>query len=176
MQRRVFGTIIASAALTAGCASISDLPEERIGEATLRLPSGIPVGSAQLIRTGNRVTLAAVVGGLEPGPHGFHLHTTGKCNAPDFSSAGGHLNPAGNSHGSLSAGGSHLGDLPNLEIATNRSATVRIDLAGDSKEVIADIFDSDGTAIVIHAKPDDYRTDPSGDAGSRVACGVIETP
>lgn len=159
-----------------GCTTVYDLPDERVGETTLRLSNGTPVGTVQLLRQGNEVSLAAAVAGMEPGTHGFHLHETGKCAAPDFSSAGGHLNPGAKAHGSMSASGKHLGDLPNLEIGSNRSGTARIDLPGLADDVLEDIFDADGTAIVVHANPDDYRTDPSGNAGARIACGVIEVP
>lgn len=173
MLRSTGAGILILAAAT-GCTTVYDLPDERVGETTLRLANGVPVGTVQLLRQGDRVTLAAAVTGLEPGTHGFHLHAIGKCIAPDFTSAGGHLNPDANSHGSMSEGGKHLGDLPNLEIGSNRSATSRVDLAGSAADVLAHIFDSDGTAVVVHADPDDYRTDPSGNAGPRIACGVIE--
>ncbi|QPC98558.1 MULTISPECIES: superoxide dismutase family protein [Qipengyuania] len=171
---RFFVASLALAAVVSGCTTIDSLPEERLGEATIRLPSGIPIGSAQITRKGDRLTLSAAVAGIEPGIHGFHLHTTGKCIAPDFTSAGGHLNPGGKAHGSLSAGGKHLGDMPNLDVASNRTATAVVDLPGEPSNVMADLFDADGTAIVIHANADDYRTDPTGNAGSRIACGVFE--
>ncbi|MEZ5681194.1 MAG: superoxide dismutase family protein [Erythrobacter sp.] len=174
MRNRTIGSLVVFTTLVSACASIDSLPDERIGEATLRLSNGVPVGTAQLLRHGDSIRLSAVVGGLEPGLHGFHLHTVGKCIAPDFSSAGGHLNPGSKAHGSMSPNGSHLGDLPNLEIAGNHSATIQVDLTGSATQVMAAIFDADGSAIVVHAKADDYRTDPSGDAGSRIACGVIE--
>ena len=171
---RSLGAGILVIAAGGGCSTVYDLPTERVGETTLRLADGTPVGTVQLLRQGELVTLAAAVTGLEPGIHGFHLHAVGECTAPDFTSAGGHLNPGDNSHGSMSAGGKHLGDLPNLEIGTNGSATSRVDLSGSAEGTLKAIFDDDGTAVVIHAKPDDYRTDPSGNAGPRIACGVIE--
>lgn len=161
-------------AVNGGCASVESLSEQRVAEATLRLASGIPVGTVQIVRVGDRLTLNAAVTGLEPGEHGFHLHTVGKCIAPDFTSAAGHLNPGGKSHGSMSAGGMHLGDLPNIQIKANRTGAAQVDLQGNAADVLEDIFDADGTAVVIHAKPDDYKTDPSGDAGGRIACAVIE--
>lgn len=117
---------------------------------------------------------AAVTGG-ERGEHGFHIHETGECVAPDFTSAGGHFNPTGVGHGLLDPDGPHAGDLPNLWIEADGSAdyTVTTDLisleAGDRT-----IFDSDGSAFVLHADADDYLTDPAGDSGSRLACGVIQ--
>ena len=112
------------------------------------------------------------VTGMTPGPHGFHLHTTGKCEAPGFTSAGGHLNPDNRRHGTLAAGGAHLGDLPNLQVAANGSGSVTEVVPGGSGAMAA-IFDADGTAVIVHVNADDYRTDPTGNAGDRVACGVI---
>ena len=170
-------TIRISAALIVlslgACATVDSIPEERVGSATLRTAQGLPAGTAQLLRNGSTVSVAIAAVGLEPGEHGFHLHTTGTCTAPDFTSAGGHLNPGNATHGSLSAGGKHLGDLPNLVVGANRTASAQVDLTGSAETILPQIFDADGTAIVIHAGPDDYSTDPAGDAGARVACGVL---
>ena len=169
-------TIIAigTAALLGACSTVNSIPDERVGTATLQTAQGLPAGTVQLLRNGNTVSVAIAAVGLAPGEHGFHLHTTGSCTVPDFISAGGHLNPGNNTHGSLSDGGKHLGDLPNLVVGTNRTASAQVDLEGNATQVLADIFDADGTAVVIHAGPDDYVSNPAGDAGSRVACGVIE--
>ena len=167
--------LLASAALLAlaGCSTVADLPTERLGSATLSMANGTPVGTAQLLASGDRLSLAAALTGVPEGAHGFHLHTTGKCQAPDFSSAGGHLNPLGKVHGTLDPDGSHFGDLPNIVIGPNRSGTLSADLAGNRAQVLDWLFDADGTAVVLHAGADDYRTDPSGNAGSRIACGVL---
>ena len=172
MRVRNPGLLLAVAGL-AGCTSIGDLPTERIGSATLTYANGLPAGTAQLLSDGSTVSLAIAVTGMEAGPHGFHLHTTGACRAPDFKSAGGHLNPSGASHGTMSPNGSHLGDLPNLEVGSSGSAGVTVEIDGEYEDVLSAIFDQDGTAIVIHEGPDDYRTDPAGDAGGRIACGVL---
>ena len=156
------------------CSTVAELPTERIAAATLTRPNGVPVGTVQLLANGNDLSLAVAVSGLPQGAHGFHLHTVGACKAPDFSSAGGHLNPAGKAHGRMNPGGSHLGDLPNLEIGSGALTSTTIDLDDDRAEVLSSIFDDDGTAIVIHADADDYKTDPSGNAGSRIACGVLK--
>lgn len=158
----------------AGCSSLGELPTERVGSATFSLASNIPAGTAQLLSTGDGVMLAVAVTGIKPGPHGFHLHQTGSCTAPDFSSAGGHLNPSGEGHGLEDNDGSHLGDLPNLEVSPSGTATVRVTLRGARDEVLDAIFDADGTAIVIHADPDDGTSEPSGNAGKRVACAVLK--
>jgi Cu-Zn family superoxide dismutase len=101
------------------------------------------------------------------------LHVTGSCDGPDFTSAGAHLNPGNRQHGSENPAGTHLGDLPNAIIGSSGAGTVSAILPGTREEVLARIFDGDGTAIVVHAAPDDYRTDPSGNSGSRIACGVL---
>ncbi|MBX7541374.1 superoxide dismutase family protein [Qipengyuania sphaerica] len=157
----------------AACSTVADLPTERVGEARLDYANGVPAGTAQLLSDGQTLSLAVAATGLEPGEHGFHLHTTGRCEGPDFKSAGGHLNPAQREHGSLNPKGKHLGDMPNLVIGASRSTSTQVDLGADTAQLRDSIFDADGTAIVIHAGADDYRSDPAGDAGARVACGVL---
>jgi superoxide dismutase, Cu-Zn family len=159
--------------LLVGCSTVADLPSERLGSAMLARADGTPVGTAQLLAEGDRLSLAVALTGIPAGTHGFHLHTTGKCTAPDFASAGGHLNPLGKHHGALDPRGSHLGDLPNVAVGANRSAALTADLEGSRRQVLDWLFDTDGTAVVLHAEPDDYRTDPSGNAGPRIACGVL---
>lgn len=171
-------TIVASLAIgvaftLSACSTVGDLPSERLGEAQLRFANGLPAGTAQLVSNGDTVTLAVLATGLEPGEHGFHLHTTGKCEAPGFTSAGGHLNPEGNEHGSLNPQGKHLGDLPNLVVGASRTASADVELGPVSDSLMDTLFDADGTAVMIHAEADDYRSDPAGDAGPRVACGVL---
>jgi Cu-Zn family superoxide dismutase len=117
------------------------------------------------------------------GEHGLHIHETGECTAPDFSSAGGHFNPTDAEHGLLQPDGPHAGDLPNIWIEADGSAdyTVTTNLItlepGDGQRPAQmgdrSLFDSDGSAVVLHAGPDDYITDPAGDSGDRLACGVI---
>ncbi len=165
-------TLALSAGL-AGCTSVGQVPTARVGQATLSFASGLPAGTAQLYADGVGLRLAVAATGLTPGAHGFHLHSTGKCEAPGFASAGGHLNPAGRRHGTAAAGGAHLGDLPNLTVGANGSGAASEALPGSADAALAAIFDADGTAVVIHADPDDYRTDPAGNAGARVACGVL---
>ncbi|MBD58838.1 MAG: superoxide dismutase [Citromicrobium sp.] len=158
----------------AACATTPSVDGETIATASLMDTSGTPTGEARLIGVGDRVELAVTVQGLTPGEHGFHLHTTGRCALPDFTSAGGHLNPSNEGHGLLDNDGNHLGDLPNLTVRANGTASVQVPIGGTRSYVLAQIFDTDGTAVVIHAEADDGRTDPSGDAGSRVRCGVLE--
>ena len=174
MSRRFILPSAAAALLLAGCTTLADLPDHRISNATLSRSDGTPVGTAQVIEAGNRTTLVVAITGLPVGIHGVHLHTTGACAAPDFASAGGHLNPLGKKHGSMAPAGSHLGDLPNLTIRPGGNGSLTADLTGSPAAIRDWLFDSDGTAIVVHADADDYRTDPSGNSGTRIACGVLK--
>ncbi len=164
---------LAIAAALTGCQTTADGPAAPLGHAVLYYADGRPAGTAQLLAAGDGVSVAATFSGLPPGTHAVHLHTTGKCEAPGFTSAGGHLNPAMHEHGKENPKGAHLGDLPNAEAAANGGASISAELAGSKDTVVNAIYDADGTAIVVHEKADDYRTDPTGNAGTRIACGVI---
>jgi superoxide dismutase, Cu-Zn family len=114
------------------------------------------------------------VRGLPPGTHGIHIHMTGSCLAPDFSSAGDHFNPTGRQHGLQNPNGPHAGDLPNLEVGADGSGVLTAiaqDLTLGSGPT--SLFDADGSALVIHAGPDDNVSDPAGNSGARIACGTI---
>lgn len=161
----------AGIALT-GCTTAADVPMTALGETTLLFANGSPAGTARLMRDGGGLSIAVSVTGMTPGAHGYHMHTVGRCEAPAFESAGGHLNPDNRKHGTLAAGGAHLGDLPNLQVGSDGTARATEIVAG-GEAALASIFDSDGTAVIVHAQPDDYRTDPSGNSGARVACGVL---
>lgn len=164
---------IAAAIALAGCQTTAETSDGSLGTAILQSADGSTVGSATLVETGEGVTVEARLTGISPGNHAVHLHMTGACQAPDFTSAGGHLNPGNNEHGKLNPKGAHLGDLPNAEIAANGTGSISKLLPGARSEVLAHIFDADGTAIIVHAGPDDYKSDPTGNAGGRVACGVF---
>ncbi|WP_057882012.1 superoxide dismutase family protein [Tsuneonella troitsensis] len=167
--------LIVTAALPVGaCSTIADLPNERIGGATLSLANGMPAGTVQLVANGSTVSLVAAVTGISPGPHGFHLHAVGSCQAPDFTSAGGHLNPLSREHGTANPDGRHVGDLPNITVQPSGTGSLTAELPGTRAQVEEWVFDTDGTAVVVHANADDYRTDPTGNAGGRIACGIIK--
>nr|WP_232367494.1 superoxide dismutase family protein [Altererythrobacter lutimaris] len=136
--------------------------------------AGNPVGNVTLSEENGQLLLKFEGQDLPSGTSGFHLHTTGLCGAPDFTSAGGHLNPADKEHGADNPAGKHLGDLPNLIINDDGTASASLTVSERSKEALAAIFDEDGTAVMVHADADDYATDPTGNAGSRIACGVIQ--
>lgn len=160
-------------AVLAGCETIDEVPTERVGQATLRLADGTPAGTAQLLASPTGVTISVAAAGLAQGTHGMHLHMVGQCDGPAFGSAGGHLNPGATQHGTENPAGAHLGDLPNLIVGGTSTGSVTTTLRGTRAEVLAQVLDADGTAVVVHADQDDYRTDPSGNSGSRIACGVL---
>lgn len=137
----------------------------------LRNSSGQQVGIAQLRNRGTEWALAIGISGQTPGEHGIHLHDAGRCEGPDFTSAKGHLNPSAKAHGSANPAGMHAGDLPNLQVGSDGTAQVTLPVPGPVDA--ATIFDADGTAIVVHAAADDYRSDPAGNSGKRIACGVL---
>jgi Cu-Zn family superoxide dismutase len=138
--------------------------------ATLRTAAGGEVGRATVtdVAGGMRVTLDAR--GLPVGTHGAHLHTTGRCDAPDFASAGPHWNPDAHQHGTMNPQGPHAGDMPNLIVGSDGRGTLGVVLPGAS---VAALLDADGGALVVHAGADDLRSDPSGNSGGRIACGAF---
>ena len=170
---RAFTLALPIAVVLSGCQTIDEVPSQRLAQATLRQANGLPAGTVQLFSNGTEVTASIAAVGIAAGVHGVHFHTTGRCDAPTFETAGGHLNPAGRQHGHENPAGPHLGDLPNLTTAGAGAGTVSATLRGTRDEILATLFDADGTAIVVHANADDYRTDPSGNSGSRIACGVL---
>ena len=170
-QATVLATLLAG--MLSGCASLGEVPTAKLASATIRTASGLPVGTALFTAAGEKLTLTVSVAGLPTGPHGIHLHTIGRCDAPDFSSAGGHLNPMARQHGSMNPAGTHLGDLPNLAIDSQGKGTLSVKISAPREATLTALFDSDGAAIMIHAAADDYKTDPTGNSGARIACGVL---
>lgn len=166
-------TIAGIAALM--CAAAASPAAAQAATAALKNADGKEVGSANLTQTPHGVLINVSVKGLPPGEHAFHVHAVGKCEPP-FTSAGGHFNPGGKKHGIMVAEGSHAGDMPNLHVPQNGDLTVEVLNAAITLEKGKpnSVYDADGSAIVIHAGGDDYKSDPAGDAGGRIACGVIQ--
>ena len=167
---------------TASPAARTDVSPERAAK-----PDGDPnnATASVLDRSGKRVglvTLTATAGGtvvngeftgLPAGVHGFHVHAVGKCEPP-FDSAGAHWNPTSAQHG-IAVGAGHAGDLPNLFVGETGRTHVEVFAPGLAiGEGANSLFDADGAALVVHAERDDYKTDPTGNSGDRIACGVIE--
>lgn len=142
--------------------------------ADIKNADGDSIGEALLTNDSGNVMLDLTVSTISPGLHGFHIHTIGSCEAPDFTSAGGHWNPLGVEHGIENPNGSHAGDLPNLDVDANGNASlVQLSLGEMASGAADTLLDADGGAIVIHADADDLSSDPAGNAGPRIACGVL---
>jgi superoxide dismutase, Cu-Zn family len=182
MQRRILAGTVALASALAIAVAAAAAPNGSVtarAEADLVGPTGAPLGTVRLSERDGRIDVVADANGLKAGFHGFHVHAVGRCVGPDFSSAGGHLNPADIHHPQ------HAGDMPVLLV--NADGTARASLRTD-RFALADLLDADGSAIVVHANPDNYaniptdRYDPdpdamtlaTGDSGGRVACGVVK--
>jgi superoxide dismutase, Cu-Zn family len=166
----IAGLVLISAALSSAAAGKS-------AHADISNAQGAKIGTAKITATGNGVKIAVRVSQLTPGEHGIHIHTVGKCEAPGFTSAGGHFNPTSAHHGTHNTQEPHphLGDLMNLTVSENGKAKATFLAKGVTLGEGADsLFHEGGTSLVIHAKADDLMSDPSGNSGDRIACGVIE--
>lgn len=137
---------------------------------------GKSVGTAELTEEEDALRIMVDAKNLPEGTHGFHFHEKGVCEAPDFESAGGHFNPTGANHGLDHEEGPHAGDLPNLKVGPD--GTVKEEFFVDNLTLLAgeenSLFHEGGTSLVIHAEADDGKTQPSGNSGDRIACGVVE--
>lgn len=136
---------------------------------------GNAIGTAELTDEEDGVSVALQIEDLEAGMHGIHFHQEGKCETPDFKSAGDHFNPENSMHGIDNPDGPHAGDLPNIEVGEDGTASQEFKAENVTLKIGEEnsLFKEEGTALVIHAGKDDQITDPSGDSGDRVACGVI---
>jgi Cu-Zn family superoxide dismutase len=141
--------------------------------APMRDPAGRDLGTLTLTEGSQGITVAGRLSGLPPGEHAIHLHAVGRCDPPDFKSAGDHWNPTNRQHGTKNPQGPHLGDLPNITVAQDSSVTVQATTPGGMLHGKNELLDGDGAAVVVHARRDDYRTQPSGNSGDRIACGVV---
>jgi len=162
---------VAGLSLLVGCSMAA--PGTR-ASAEMKDKDGKTVGTAMLREQSAGVLVRVEAKGFTPGLHAVHVHAVGKCEAPGFTSAGGHFNPAGRKHGHKSADGAHAGDLPNMLVAKGGSG--RFEVLTDGITLRAgplSLFDADGSALAIHAGVDDYSSDPAGNAGDRFVCGLI---
>ncbi len=175
-------TVVILAAALAGCAhgggtrlgQTRDAPPAITATTQLLGASGELRGTVTLTQTAGATRVQARVEGLPPGTYAIHLHSVGKCEGPKFTSAGGHFNPTMKMHGRDNPSGPHLGDLPNVVVGAGGSGTLDYTVAGlQLTGGAAPLLDADGAAVVVHAGPDDYRTDPSGNSGDRIACGLL---
>lgn len=170
------GLALCVAVALAGCDHAADptmgAPMAHAAQAValLRTPDGADVGRATATEVGGGLRVTVDVHGMTAGRHGAHIHTVGRCDGPDFATAGGHWNPTAMKHGAMNPAGPHMGDLPNLDVAGDGHGTVGLTLPGAT---MAGLLDADGAAFVVHAQADDLMTDPSGNSGARVACGVF---
>ena len=160
--------------LVAGCSTVAE-PQ---GGPPMPLinASGQTIGTVRAWQTAGGVTFRIDASGLPHGLHGVHVHAVGRCDPPEFASAGPHWNPAARKHGMNNPAGPHAGDLPNVEVAANGvlGATVTLPNASLVGGAGNALIDGDGAALVIHAGADDYVTDPSGNSGARIACAVLQ--
>ncbi|MEJ2673162.1 MAG: superoxide dismutase family protein [Deltaproteobacteria bacterium] len=165
------GALAVCLALAWGCGQ----SPSATAKATLVNGKGKKVGEATLTETSKGVKIVMTVENLPPGVHAFHIHEKGVCETPDFKSAGGHFNPYGKQHGFENPAGPHAGDLPNITVAPDGTASVEVftKLVTLKTGVKNSLFPPSGTSLVIHAGADDYVTNPAGGAGPRIACGVI---
>lgn len=162
--------LAATGLLLAGCSSMS--VRSQAARATLAPTAGNKVaGTVTFVQKGDGVLVEARITGLAPGLHGFHVHEKGNCTAPDGSSAGGHFNPAGMAHGGPTRPPRHGGDLGNLEAGADGVAIYRAEVSGISLGTAEDSII--GRAVIVHEKPDDLVSQPTGNAGARLACGLI---
>lgn len=138
--------------------------------------AGQSVGTVRAWQTAGGVTFRIDAAGLPHGVHGIHVHSVGRCDTPDFASAGPHWNPAGRKHGTANPAGPHAGDLPNVIAAANGTLGETVTLSGANllgAGAAGTLLDADGAALVLHSAADDYATDPSGNSGARIACAVL---
>lgn len=173
------GAALLGALALAGCAGTAKAPATTLpapdAHAQLTDARGADRGRADIYRETSGLRVELIARGFAPGTYGMHIHAVGQCTPPDFASAGPHWNPTGAQHGRDNPKGAHHGDLPNLVVEPGAIGRATLQLVGSRLEGDGGMLDADGAAFVIHAGPDDMKSDPAGNSGARVACGVIRT-
>lgn len=171
---RVLTPILLGSVLLAGCAAMSSGPKP-IAVATLSPTQGNQTnGTVSFVQKGDQILVDARIDGLTPGAHGFHVHEKGDCSAPDAMSAGGHFNPGGRAHGGPSHAEHHAGDFGNLEADASGRASLQLTVPASQISLDKGAANSIvGKGLIVHADPDDFKTQPTGNSGKRLACGVI---
>jgi Cu-Zn family superoxide dismutase len=164
-------TISRAGVLAAGLALATPSAAADQAHATLEDADSKEVGTVTLTAVPTGVLLDVNLTAVPPGDHAFHIHAIGSCEPPDFKTAGGHFNPEEDKHGLMNQAGPHAGDMPNIHIP--ESGKLHIEVLNQMVNLNMGLLDADGSAIVLHEGTDDYKTDPAGNAGSRIACGVI---
>ena len=160
------------AVLVLSACSVLGVGSVERADVPMRDATGRDLGTLSLANTTGGLLLTGVLHDLPPGTHGIHLHAVGRCEPP-FTTAGGHWNPTSRMHGSQNPMGPHLGDMPNVVASADGTVMVSVMTPGGTLRGTDAALDADGAAVVIHAAADDYRTDPSGNSGARIACGVV---
>ena len=157
---------------TTGSAAPAEAP---MASTSLMAGDGSARGTATVTEAADGLHVLVKAQGLTPGMHAVHIHTTGQCTPPDFTSAGGHWNPTGREHGKDNPAGKHMGDMPNMLAGSDGAGEMEYVVPGGMIQGGSmPLLDADGAAIVIHAQADDNKSDPAGNAGGRVACGVLK--
>lgn len=166
---------VAMVSALASCAMTNSEPKLAKPDAIAQLvgAGGLDRGRVDVFREGGGLRLEIVARGFNVGTYGMHIHSVGKCDGPDFTSAGPHWNPTGAQHGRDNPKGAHRGDLPNLVIEPGMIGRVTATIAEAALTGDDGLFDADGAAFVIHAQADDLKSDPTGNSGGRVVCGIF---
>lgn len=147
-------------------------PPSNSATAAMRDSTGKELGTLTVSDAQGGIMVMGSLKGLPAGVHAIHLHTVGSC-SPSFAAAGGHWNPTNMQHGKDAPGGPHMGDTPNITVAADGSFSGMVTSPGGTLHGMNALLDADGAAVVIHAQPDDYKSQPAGAAGARIACGVV---
>jgi Cu-Zn family superoxide dismutase len=168
MLKQFILPIITAAAMLAACETARE-PE---GGAPTPLidQGGKQIGTVRAWQTSGGVSFHVSASGLPHGLHGIHVHPIGRCDPPDFATAGSHWNPTGKQHGLNNPNGPHAGDMPNIEVAANGAVSQTIVLPNAT---LAQLLDADGSSIMIHASADDYVSQPAGNSGAKIACAIM---